>query len=96
LGAAGPTKDPDDLPGPSLAEILLKRLDEIQAEDAAEAGRPAPAPFDIAEAKAQGKDLGQMLLGRLEIVEEEENNCAVPQPGLDVTHNDEPGTHVPG
>jgi hypothetical protein len=91
-----PASKPDDIPGPSLAEILLERLDEIQAEDAAEAGRPAPAPIDIKEAKAGGKDLGQMLMDRLEIVEEEENNSTVPQPGLDVTHNDEPGTHVPG
>jgi len=93
-GAAGPTKDPDDLPGPSLAEILLERLSEIEAEDAAEQGVPAPTPFDIAEAKAQGKDLGQMLIERLQIVEDKDG--AVPQPGLDVTHNDEPGTHVPG
>jgi hypothetical protein len=86
-GAAGPTKDPDDLPGPSLAEILLGRLSEMEAEDAREQGRPVPAPFDIAEAKAQGKDLGQMLLGRLEIVEDKDG--AVPQPGLE-DQRDEP------
>jgi hypothetical protein len=66
----------DDLPGPSLAEILLERLSEIEAEDAAEQGHPAPAPFDIVEAKAGGKDLGQILIERLQIVEEGENNSA--------------------
>jgi hypothetical protein len=85
-GAAGPTKE-DDLPGPSLAEILLERLSEIEAEDAAEQGRPAPPPFDIAEAKAGGKDIGQILIERLQIVEEEDG--AVPQSGLD-EQGDEP------
>jgi hypothetical protein len=80
LGAAGPTKDPDELPGPSFAEFLLGRLSEIEAENAAEQGVPAPAPFDIAEAKAGGKDLGQILIERLQIVEDKDG--AVPQPGL--------------
>jgi hypothetical protein len=72
--------DDDDLEGPSLAEILLDRLSEIEAEDAAEERRPAPAPYDIAEAKAGGKDLGQILIERLQIVEDKDG--AVPQPGL--------------
>jgi hypothetical protein len=81
-GAAGPTKDPDDLPGPSLAEILLKRLDEIQAEDAAEAGRPAPTPSPIEEAKALGC-IRELMMKRLEIVEDPppsqmRGGCAVP------------------
>jgi hypothetical protein len=86
--------DDDELEGPSLAEILLDRLSEIEAEDAAEQGRPAPAPFDIAEAKASGKDIGQILIERLQIVENKDG--AVPQPGLGVTPPDQPGTHVPG
>jgi hypothetical protein len=86
--------DDDDLEGPSFAEILLGRLSEIEAEDAAEQGRPAPAPFDVAEAKASGKDIGQILIERLQIVENKDG--AVPQPGLGVTPPDEPGTHVPG
>jgi hypothetical protein len=53
-----------------------------------------PAPFDIAEAKASGKDIGQILIERLQIVENKDG--AVPQPGLGVTPPDQPGTHVPG
>jgi hypothetical protein len=86
--------DDDDLEGPSLAEFLLGRLSEIEAEDAAEQGVPAPAPIDIKEAMASGKDLGQILIERLQIVEDKDG--AVPQPGLGVTPPDQPGTHVPG
>jgi len=86
--------DDDDLEGPSLAEILLGRLSEIEAEDAAEQGRPAPAPFDIAEAKASGKDIGQILIERLQIVENKDG--AVPQPGLGVTPPEQPATDVAG
>jgi hypothetical protein len=69
--APAPNKTREDpLEGlPSLAEILLKRLDEIQAENAAEAGRPAPPPLDIEEARAHGS-LGDLLLDRLQIVED--------------------------
>jgi hypothetical protein len=86
--------DDDDLEGPSLAEFLLGRLSEIEAEDAAEQGVPAPAPIDIKEAMASGKDLGQILIDRLQIVEDKDG--AVPQPGLGVTPPDEPATDVAG
>jgi hypothetical protein len=88
--------DDDDLEVPSLAEIMLDRLSEIEAEDAAEQGRPAPAPIDIKEAMASGKDLGQILIERLQIVEKGDNNSAVPQPGLGVTPPEQPATDVPG
>ena len=65
-------EDEDDLPGPSLAEILLQRLNEMEAESAAETRQPAPAPVDIAEAKVRGRDLAQLLLDRLGALEEPE------------------------
>jgi hypothetical protein len=82
--APKPTKHEDDLPGPSLAEILLERLSEIEVEDAREQGRPAPAPMSadiIAQAKAEGR-LNDLLLDCLELVEPPDNKSAVP-PGLE-------------
>jgi hypothetical protein len=59
--------DDDDLEGPSLAEILIGRLSEIEAEDAAEAGRPALAPSPIEDARALGC-MHELLMKRLDIV----------------------------
>jgi hypothetical protein len=80
LVEAAPNKDPDDIPGPSLAEILLERLNAEEAEEARKQGVPAPAPIDIQEAITSGKDLGQILMERLQIVEDDDG---VVPPGLE-------------
>jgi hypothetical protein len=60
--------DEDD--APSFAEILLERLNVLEAEDAKKQGLPAPPPIDIKQALASGKDLGQLLLEHLEVIED--------------------------
>src|SRR4051812_19453204 len=63
--------DEDDLPGPSLAEILLERLSEMETEN----GMP---PIDIAKATASGKELREILLERFAPVKNDGSDPVVP------------------
>ena len=57
---------------PSLAEILLQGLNDLEDEAGANEGtRPFPH-IDIAGAKARGEDLSQLLLDRLKEMEIED------------------------
>jgi hypothetical protein len=83
----GHPEEDDDIPGPSLAEILLERLNALEAETAAEEGVAAPEPINIKEALASGKDMGHVLLDCLQSLEEPESG--VP-PGPPPVEGDQP------
>ena len=69
---------------PSLAEILIERLGEMEEQEAAAEGRPARPWIDIADAKAKGLNLGDLLIESLELVDGPgEENSDVPTVGLD-------------
>ncbi|MGH9641311.1 MAG: hypothetical protein ACRD3Q_02680, partial [Terriglobales bacterium] len=50
---------------PSLAEVLIERLNQLEADDARAEGRPVEPVIDLEKAKSEGADLAQVLLDGL-------------------------------
>ena len=65
VGHPGPGYKDEEEQGPGLAEYLILQMNEIEKELAGKQGRP-PQLMDIAKAKAEGRNLSELILEQLE------------------------------